>query len=437
MQKLSCITCGKKFGINENHVVCECGGLLDIIQPIEELKRLNLKKVFDERLGSRELPNASGVWRYRELLFDAERIISRFEGNTRLYPSEKLSAKLGVELFFKHEGENPTGSFKDRGMTVAITAGVNAGCHNFVCASTGNTSASLASYCAAAGLPAVASAKVGLNGIVIIPNGKIALGKLSQALAFGAKVLQIDGNFDAAMKLVNELGKKFDSKNPADSIYVLNSINPFRIEGQKTIVFEILQQLNWDAPDWIVLPAGNLGNTSAFGKAISEAFELGLIDRKPRIAAVQAAGANPFFKYFENKWKKFEAMENPETIATAIKIGNPQSFLRARRAVEETNGVVLEVSENEIMDAKAEIDAAGIGCEPASACSLAGIRQLVANGKVKKGEKVVGVLTGHLLKDPDATMNYHAGKLTGIDSARANRPRRIEASVKAVLAAIK
>ncbi len=426
-QKLSCIACGKKFEIGENRIVCECGGLLDVIQPIEELKKLDLKKVFDERLGSRELPNASGVWRYQELLFDAAKIISRFEGNTRLYPSEKLSAELGVELFFKHEGENPTGSFKDRGMTTALTVGYAAGCRNFVCASTGNTSASLASYCSAGSL----------NGIVIIPNGKIALGKLSQALAFGAKVLQIDGNFDAAMKLVNELGEQFNPANPTESIYILNSVNPFRIEGQKTIVFEILQQLNWKAPDWIVLPAGNLGNTSAFGKAINEAFELGLINRKPRIAAVQAAGANPFFKYFESGWGKFEAMKNPETIATAIKIGNPQSFLRARRTIEETDGVVLEVSENEIMDAKAMIDAAGIGCEPASACSLAGIRQLAKNGVIQKSECVVGILTGHLLKDPDATMSYHAGKLAGIDSARANRSQQIEASVKAILATIK
>lgn len=428
-QKLSCIACGKKFEIGENRtvVVCECGGLLDVVQPIEELKKLDLKKVFNGRLGSRELPDASGVWRYQELLFDAKKIISRFEGNTRLYPSEKLSAELGVELFFKHEGENPTASFKDRGMTVAITAGVAAGCRNFACASTGNTSASLASYCATAGL----------NGIAIIPEGKIAFGKLSQALAFGAKVLQINGNFDAAMKLVNELGEKFDPANPAESVYILNSVNPFRIEGQKTIIFEILQQLNWSAPDWIVLPAGNLGNTSAFGKALGEAFELKLIDRKPRIAAVQAAGANPFFRYFESGWRKFEAVENPETIATAIKIGNPQSFLRARRAIEETDGVVLEVSENEIMDAKAAIDAAGIGCEPASACSLAGIRQLAASGKMKKGERVVGILTGHLLKDSDATVNYHAGKLAGINSKKANQPRQIEANVEAVLAALK
>lgn len=427
MQKFICSSCQKEFSLAENRVVCECGGLLDLVQALDELKKLDLKKIFDERLGSRELPDGSGVWRFRELLFPAKKIISRWEGNTRLYSSEKISAEIGAEIFFKHEGENPSGSFKDRGMTAAITAGAAAGCRNFVCASTGNTSASLASYCSHAGL----------NGIVIIPEGKIAFGKLSQALAFGAKVLQIDGNFDAAMQLVNELGQKFDPANPSESVYILNSVNPFRIEGQKTIVLEILQQMNWDAPDWIVLPAGNLGNTSAFGKAIEEAFELGLISKKPRLAAVQAAGANPFFKYFESGWEKFEAVENPETIATAIKIGNPQSFLRAKKSIEVSNGVVLEASENEILDAKATIDAAGIGCEPASACSLAGIRQLVKSGEIKKGERIVGILTGHLLKDPDVTIDYHTKKLEDIDSKKANQPKKIEASVDAFFAAIR
>ncbi|MFH0834399.1 MAG: threonine synthase [Patescibacteria group bacterium] len=427
MQKLVCGSCQKEFALDSNRVVCECGGLLDLIQPIEELKKLDLRKIFDARIGSRELPDGSGVWRFRELLFPAKKIISRWEGNTRLYFSEKISGEIDAAIFFKHEGENPSGSFKDRGMTAAITAGAAAGSRNFVCASTGNTSASLASYCSHAGL----------NGIVIIPEGKIAYGKLSQALAFGAKVLQIKGNFDAAMEMVNELGRKFNPANPAESVYILNSVNPFRVEGQKTIVLEILQQLNWEAPDWIVLPAGNLGNTSAFGKAIAEAFALGLIAKKPRIAAVQAAGANPFFQYFESDWKKFAAVENPETIATAIKIGNPQSYLRARKAIEATDGVVLEATENEILDAKATIDAAGIGCEPASACSLAGIRQLVKKGEIKKGQKVVGVLTGHLLKDPDATINYHLGKLENIEAKKANQPIAVEPNLDAFFATIR
>ncbi|MFH1375945.1 MAG: threonine synthase [Patescibacteria group bacterium] len=453
MQQFSCIACKKNYPLSEIRFVCECGGLLDLVQPLDELKKQDLKKIFDERLGARELPDSSGVWRYRELLFNAKIppnppfikggakqslakqnqdsraggfIISRNEGNTRLYPVEKLSAELGIKLSFKHEGENPTASFKDRGMTVAVSAGAAAGCRNFICASTGNTSASLASYCSSAGL----------NGIVIIPEGKIAYGKLSQALAYGAKVLQVQGDFDVAMKLVQELGDKFDRENPAESVYVLNSLNPFRVEGQKTIILELLQQLNWQAPDWIVCPAGNLGNVSAFGKAIAEAHALGLIDKIPRLAAVQASGANPFFKYFESGWKKFEAVDNPETIATAIKIGNPISHPRARRAIEETSGVVLEASEDEIMDAKAAIDAVGIGCEPASACSLAGVRQLVKQGKIKQGDAVVGILTGHLLKDPDATINYHTGKIDAVEAAQANQPVQIEAKVEAVLAVV-
>ncbi|MCF7836801.1 threonine synthase [Candidatus Gracilibacteria bacterium] len=426
MPKLICPACDQRFNLTDNRVVCDCGGLLNLVQPLEKLKKQNLKEIFDSRLGARELPDASGVWRYRELLFPVEKIMSRGEGNTRLYPAPQISVELDVEVLFKHEGENPSGSFKDRGMTAAISAGANIGCRNFVCASTGNTSASLASYCAANDL----------NGIVIIPEGKIAFGKLSQALAFGAKVLQVEGDFDAAMQLVNELGRRFNPENPSESVYVLNSVNPFRIEGQKTIVLEILQQLAWEAPDWIVLPAGNLGNTSAFGKAISEAFDLGLIDKKPRLAAVQATGANPFFNYFKSGWEKFESVENPETIATAIKIGNPQSFLRAKRSIETTNGIVLEATEDEILDAKATIDAAGIGCEPASACSLAGIRQLVKSGEIKPGQKIVGVLTGHLLKDPDTTVNYHSGRLAVSNAARVNRPQKIEADLDAIFKAI-
>lgn len=425
--QLRCLDCSQTAALESARVTCKCGGLLDVVQNLTELKKINLKKIFDERIGGRDELDRSGVWRFRELLIESKNVISRAEGNTRLYPVPQIGEPLGVDLFFKHEGENPTGSFKDRGMTVAITAGAAAGYRTFVCASTGNTSASLASYCATAGM----------NGIVIIPAGKIAYGKLSQSLAYGAKVLQIEGDFDAAMKLVAQLGKQFDAENPAKSIYILNSVNPFRIEGQKTIVFEMLQQLGWKAPDWITLPAGNLGNTSAFGKAIEEAFELGLIDRKPRIAAVQAAGANPFFTAFTNGFPEKCEPVVAETIATAVKIGDPVSYPRAVRAIRGTDGIVLQATDEEIMDAKATIDAVGIGCEPASACTLAGIRQLVANGEMKKGETVVGILTGHLLKDPDATINYHLNKLGKITPKRANQPITIEPTVEAVLAAIK
>ncbi len=427
MQALHCISCEKTYPAAEVRFACDCGGLLDLTQPLTELKKLDLKKTFDKRLGTHELPDASGVWRFRELLFDADQIQSRLEGNTRLYPAEKIGKTLDITLHFKHEGENPTGSFKDRGMTTAITAGVAAGCGRFICASTGNTSASLASYCATAGA----------TGIVIIPEGKIAYGKLSQALAYGAKVLQIKGDFDTAMQLVTEIGEQFDQEQPADSIYVLNSVNPFRVEGQKTIVLELLQQLDWQAPDWIVLPGGNLGNTSAFGKAIVEAYALGLINKKPRLAVVQAAGANPFYTAFQAGFPdNFEPVE-ADTIATAVKIGNPKSYARAVRAIKDTDGIVVEATDDEIMDAKATIDGAGIGCEPASACSLAGLQKLVAAGTVKSGETVVGILTGHLLKDPDSTIDYHTGKLAGIESKQSNQPVAIDPTVEAVLAAVK
>lgn len=430
-RKLACISCEKTYDSAEVRFACDCGGLLDLVQPLEELKQQDLKKIFDERYIFRKTNHPfdnSGVWRYRELLFDTDSAKSRSEGNTRMYDALRIGEELGIQLYFKHEGENPTGSFKDRGMTVAVTAGFNAGCKKFVCASTGNTSASLASYCASAGL----------TGIVIVPEGKIAYGKLGQALAYGAKVLQIKGDFDVAMRLVQKIGEKFDPENPSDSIYVLNSLNPFRIEGQKTIVLEILQQFGWVAPDWIVLPGGNLGNTSAFGKAITEAYELGLIDKKPRLAVVQATGANPFFTAFEAGFpERFAPVENADTIATAVKIGNPVSYSRAVRAIRETDGVVIQATDDEIMDAKAMIDAAGIGCEPASACSLAGLRKLTANGTVKSDETVVCILTGHLLKDSDATINYHLKKLSEIASRQANQPILIEPTVEAVLNSLK
>jgi threonine synthase len=281
----------------------------------------------------------------------------------------------------KHEGENPTGSFKDRGMTVGVTMAHLLGAKAVACASTGNTSASLASYAAQAGIPAM----------VFLPAGKVAGGKLAQSLAYGARTIQIEGDFDDAMRLIeqvcNELG-----------IYLLNSLNPFRVEGQKAIGFEILQQLDWQAPDWLVLPAGNLGNTSAIGKAFRQAYELSLISHMPRIASIQAAGANPFYRSFRQGFAHRESVL-AETIATAIKIGNPVSYTRARRVIEESDGLVEEVSDAEILEAKQVIDRAGIGCEPASAAALAGIRKLVARGIIKHDEQVVGVLTGNLLKD--------------------------------------
>jgi threonine synthase len=312
----------------------------------------------------------------------------------------------------KHEGHNPTGSFKDRGMTVAMTQALRVGASAVACASTGNTSASLAAY----------AAQAGLKALVFVPAGQVALGKLTQTLAYGARTLVVRGNFDQCLTLAREASE-------ALNIQLLNSINPFRLEGQKSIVLETLEQLEWSAPDWIVLPAGNLGNTSAFGKALREAHALGLIDRMPRIAAVQAEGASPFAQSFREHFERRIRVE-PETIATAIRIGAPASWERAVRAIRDTNGAVTSVSDAEILEAKAVIDAAGVGCEPASAASVAGAARLRREGVIGAHESVVAVLTGHLLKDPGALVRYH--QETEPPPARANRPIEIEARVSEV-----
>lgn len=391
-----------------------CGGLLDAV--IDTSRRLSSSDFEASRFS---LEGTSGVWRYRKLLpaIADEHIVSRCEGNTPLYWHDSLTEYAGLThgaMGVKHEGHNPTGSFKDRGMTVAVSHAKSIGAKMIACASTGNTSASLASYGATAGIPA----------LVLIPDGKISMSKLSQTLAFGATVVQVEGDFDTALKLLREVTEEFD-------VYLANSVNPFRPEGQKTIVFELLDELGWQAPDVIALPGGNLGNTAAFGKAIMEAYAVGLIDRVPKVVTVQAKGASPFYRYFESGFDHYEPMV-PNTIASAINIGAPASVDRARRTIQNTGGIVTMVTDDELMDAKAVIDAAGIGCEPASATSLAGVRKLVAAGEIPTDAKVVGVLTGNILKDTDNIVRYHLEDVDGVRSARANRPIRIEASMDAM-----
>ncbi|NDJ78828.1 MAG: threonine synthase, partial [Chloroflexi bacterium] len=342
-------------------------------------------------------------------------IVSRNEGNTNLYPVPALAEWAGVErLYLKHEGENPTGSFKDRGMTTGVTQARALGMSRVACASTGNTSASLAAYAGAAGM----------EGVVFFQNQQIALGKLAQAVAYGATCVQVNADFDRNMELVREVAEPLD-------IYVLNSVNPFRLEGQKAIMFETLQQLRWQVPDWIVCPGGNLGNSSAFGKALFELHDLGLIDRLPRVAIIQATGANPLYRAFQTGFANYEAVK-AHTIATAIKIGNPVNYAKAVRTLRWTDGVVEQVTDGEIMDAKALIDRLGIGCEPASACSLAGTRKLAASGVIQPGETVVGILTGHILKDPDAIIGYHSNTLDDLDAAYPNPLHPAEPSVEEI-----
>jgi threonine synthase len=373
--------------------------------------------MFDARLTTRgNVPESSGVWRFRELVLpdvSDEEILTQPEGNTPLVRRERVAKWCGLDsISLKLEGANPTGSFKDRGMTVAVTQARRISAPAVACASTGNTSASLAAYAALAGLPA----------LVLVPVGQVALGKLAQTIAYGARTLLVRGDFDDCLRLVRAAADKL-------GVYLANSINPYRIAGQKTIVLELLQQLNWQPPDWIVLPAGNLGNTAAFGAALREARELGLIDRMPRLAAVQASGAAPFAASFRENFRERHTV-HAATVATAIRIGDPASYDRAVRSIRETNGVVIDVPDAEILEAKAVVDSSGVGCEPASAASVAGARALVARDIIRREDAVVAVLTGHILKDSDILLKYHRD--TEPAPALANRPIEIDADLGAV-----
>ncbi len=408
-----CTACGNEAVETDPHTRCvKCGGLLEVRHRGPKLTREELLRRFTDRRGGRA--TTSGVWRYQEIVLpSATELISHPEGNTPLLHRPALDRWSGIsELLVKHEGHNPTGSFKDRGMTVGVTQAKRIGATAVACASTGNTSAALAAYAAQAEIPA----------LVFVPAGHIAMGKLAQSLAYGAKTLLVRGDFDDCLRLVEQASEQL-------GVYLLNSINPFRLEGQKTIVLELLEQLRWDPPDWIVVPAGNLGNTAAFGKALHEAHNLGLIDRLPRIAAVQAEGASPFAKSFAEGFRRRHTLK-AETVATAIKIGDPASYDRAVRAIRDTNGVVLAVTDAEILEAKAVIDAAGVGCEPASAASVAGARTLVNAGTIHPDARVVAVLTGHVLKDPGILLQYH--QETSPPPLRANRPIEIEPSLTEV-----
>jgi threonine synthase len=405
--------CGARYAITDVLYNCaKCGALLEASYRFD-FDPAALKKLFRERRMSNAPLDTSGVWRYRELfpfLGDFSTVATLREGNTPLLDAPIAAEYGGLDrIAFKHQGYNPTGSFKDNGMTCGVAQARALGMRRVACVSTGNTSASMAAYAAAGGLEA----------LIFLPHGNISFGKLSQALEYGAKTFEVGANFDQILALVRVLAERL-------GIYLLNSMNPFRIEGQKSIVFELLDQRDWRAPDWIVLPGGNLGNTSAFGKALREARAMGLIDKMPRLAVVQAEGSAPFYEFMQ-RGGDFRAVEKPETLATAIRIGDPVSWPKALHEVRSSNGVVESVTEQEIADAKAQIGRCGIGCEPASAATLAGIRKLTAAGVIDRAADVVAVLTGNLLKDPDYIYRYHTGKLeapggVGIRSTFANQP---------------
>ncbi len=442
-----CIECRVTYALNDMIYVCRhCGGLLEVAAPDLSLERARtLRGIWKTRRASHEPRDRSGVWRYRELLpfADDAGIVTLAEGNTPLYDAPRAAAYCGLDsLLVKHQGLNPTSSFKDTGMTTAVTQARILGARTLVCASTGNTAASLAAY----------AARAALQCAILVPAGQVSHAKLAQSLDYGARVLEIDGNFDACMRVIQELAEH-------ESIYLVNSINPFRIEGQKTVAAELLEQSDWRVPDHVVVPGGNLGNSTALGKGFLELFNLGLIDRLPRLSVVQAEGAAPFARLFahhpssrEHEFSRaaLTPIEHPQTLASAIKIGAPVSWRKSARAVAATGGWVLSVSEQEIADAKAIIGRDGIGCEPASATTVAGIKKMVADGRVATDETVIAVLTGHLLKDTDYTINYHRdalfapdcttndlnnhpGEARPIKGAFSNQPVRIKASCQAIL----
>jgi threonine synthase len=434
--------CGGAFGLNERVYVCpKCGGPLEIdCRLAEGVDAAVLRRRWDARAASLEPRDRSGVWRYRELLPFEEHtpFVTLFEGNTPLYPSPRSAEYAGLAVLrLKHQGCNPTGSFKDTGMTAAVTQAVTLGARTVVCASTGNTSASLAAY----------AARAGLQAAILLPRGQTTASKLAQSMDYGAAVFELEGSFDDCMRLILELGSE-------PSIYVANSINPFRIEGQKTVAFELMAQCGWQAPDQIVVPGGNLGNSSALGKGFDEMLAAGLIDRLPKMNIIQAEGAAPLAKLFAGLDRAqavdaermpegaLEIVEHPRTLATAIRIGAPVSWRKALRAVLRSGGQVITVSEQEIADAKAIIGRDGIGCEPASATTVAGIRKLAVAGHIRRDESVVAVLTGHVLKDPDYVTQYHRGTLAlepdGESPVRivetfANPPQRVAADKAAIL----
>jgi len=447
--------CGATFSVDEVLTACpKCGNLLDLDYEWSRLPVPSNLREFEAAWSNRRDPlDYSGVWRFRRLLPFArdEQIVTIGEGQTILQPSIHVGHYVGMNagcLSLQYEGLNPSGSFKDNGMTAASTHARMVGAKMAACASTGNTSASLAIYASTTRLFRV---------VVFIGSGKIAFGKLSQALDYEARTVQVEGDFDDALQRVQEVARE-------RGIYLCNSVNPFRLEGQKTIMYRILEAMNWDVPDWIVVPGGNLGNSSAFGKAFAELKALGLISRIPRLAVINASGANTLYQLYEQqglRWNGgqidhakidvfFRKMDvdgqRADTLASAIEINRPVNLHKCLRALETCDGVVREVTDQEILDAKAQVGAGGFGCEPASAASVAGARKLRAEGVIAPSDRVVCILTGHQLKDPDATVAYHSSdrelfekKLgtRGVKTAEfANRPVSVPNDLDAILKAL-
>jgi threonine synthase len=448
--------CGATYAIDEIRVDCgKCGHLLDVAYDWKSMRVPKSLSYFEEKWARRADPYCfSGVWRFHELLpfVPLEHCVTVGEGQTLLHASAGVARYVGCNpgrLHLQYEGMNPSGSFKDNGMSAAFSHARFVGAQRAACASTGNTSASLALYCSVTRL---------MRAVIFIGSGKISYGKLSQALDFGALTIQINGDFDDAMARVQEVSKQL-------GIYLVNSVNPFRLEGQKTIMFRVLEGLKWEVPDWIVVPGGNLGNSSAFGKAFQELHQLGLIDRIPRIAVINAAGADTLYELYERRglrWNngapdlekvrryygEMDAQQRKaSTIASAIEINRPVNLLKCIRALQWCKGLVREVTDQQILDAKAQVGAGGMGCEPASAATVAGVKLLIEEGVITPDQCVVCILTGHQLKDPTATVAYHTtdqeqfNKVLGSRGVRraqfANRAVAVPNNIDEIIKAIK
>lgn len=434
-------SCGAEFDVSEVLVKCpKCGELLDIMYNWDKIPVPKSLSEFGKRWATRDNPlDRSGVWRFRELLnfADDKDKVTIGEGQTILQKNDAVAQYVNLKpngLFLEYEGMNPSGSFKDNGMTAAFTHATMVGTKSCACASTGNTSASMALY----------GHSCGMKCTVFVGSGRIAFGKLSQAMDYGAQTIQVLGDFDDCMKHVQDVCSKL-------GLYLLNSLNPFRLEGQKTIMYRIIEGLGWEVPDWIIVPGGNLGNSSAFGKAFGELKKLGLINKIPRVAIINSTGADTLTDLVNNKGLKWNGGNvdqkiideyyddltaknfSPHTIASAIEISRPVNLKKCLRTIDITNGLVMAVPDEEIKDAKALIGKHGLGCEPASAATVAGLKHLVADGVIGSDERVACVLTGHLLKDPNLTVNYHKDK-EGIFS---NPPVEVANDLDAIIKLIK
>jgi threonine synthase len=417
---LQCIddSCHKRYPLDSKEHLCPaCRNLLDVAYDFPAADPSALKQLWSGRKSSGTVIDQSGVWRFRELLPfvpPGAGVVSLSEGRTPLIDTPRTGEWVGgVQLAAKHQGNNPTGSFKDLGMAACITQAARVGSRITACASTGNTSASMAAY----------AARAGMKAVVFVPFGKISTAKMAQALEFGSMVIEIGDNFDQAFSLLRSLADEL-------GLYLVNSLNPFRLEGQKTIVCEILEQRGWKVPDYIVVPGGNLGNSSAIGKGLIELKQLGLIDKFPKIAVIQASGASPFYKMLSTGAACIVPEMEPRTEATAIRIGDPVNWKKALRAIRVTGGLCDAVTDDQIFEAKAALAKDGVGCEPASAATVAGLRKLIASGGIPAGADVVAILTGHQLKDPESALRRRS------EAELARQRKHVDADAKSLRAAL-